>query len=337
MVRLEYMSTLKWGILGPGRIARKFCRAVVECDDQQVAAVGSRSRDRGEAFAREFGISAVFEDYEELITSEEVDAIYVATPHAFHYEQALRVLEAGKAVLVEKPITVTASQMEKLMNAARKSNSLLMEAMWTRCLPAVQQLKIFIQEETLGKWRFLQADFGFCYSGKPEDRLLNPDLAGGSLLDLGVYPIAFGLFLTDRAPLRVSSEMVMSSTGVDGMASFQCEFAGEIILQGTSAINAHLSKVATLGFERGTVEVPEFWAAQGYTVRPADEEPEEVSLPHAVNGFEYQLEAFRRAWVEDRIECPDIPWEASLAALRIMDEIRKTHEFEYPFEMMGGG
>lgn len=328
------MKMLKWGILGPGFIARKFCQAVAACESQEVLAVGSRSRERGTAFAREFGIGTVYNDYGALAASDEVDAIYVSTPHAFHYEQALEVLEAGKAVLVEKPVTVAAPQMEKLMDAARRSNALLMEGMWTRCLPAVQQLKTFIQEGSLGKWRFLQADFGFCHTGDANGRLWNPELAGGALLDLGVYPIAFGLFLTDRAPLRISSEMVMSSTGVDAMSSFQCEFAEEVILQGSCAINTFLPKVAALGFERGMVEVPDFWAAQEYTIRPDEGEPETVTLPHAVNGFEYQVQAFHRAWTEGRVECPEIPWEASLAALRIMDEIRKSHKYEYPFELV---
>src|SRR5579859_5409147 len=183
-------STLRWGIISTGGIARTFTRDL-QLDGHEVTAVGSRTQDSADAFAREFGLRAAYPSYEALAADPEVDIVYVATPHTFHHANATLALQAGKHVLVEKPFTINAAQAADLVELARSRSLVILEAMWTRWLPHMVRIQEIIAAGTLGLVRALDADHSQLLSADPAHRLNAPGLGGGALLDLGVYPISF--------------------------------------------------------------------------------------------------------------------------------------------------
>jgi predicted dehydrogenase len=209
---------LRWGILAPGGIARAFVDALAKHTRQQVVAVGSRSAERAAQFAGQFDIERSYGSYQQLVDDPEVDVVYVASPHSEHHEQALLVINAGKHVLVEKSFTQTAAQAQEVVDAARAAGVAAMEAMWTRFLPGIDVLRQLITDGTLGELTTVIADHGQYFEYNPEHRLFNPDLAGGALLDLGVYPVSFAHFALDD-PTLAAAAGTRTDTGVDGQLS----------------------------------------------------------------------------------------------------------------------
>ena len=184
-------SPIRWGILGTGKIASRFANDLRQLGDAEVVAVGSRSQSGAEAFAERFGIAQRHGSYAELADDPEVDVVYVATPHPAHYEDAMLAIRAGKSVLVEKPFTLNAAQARDLVAAARASGVFLMEAMWTRLLPTVVEIRELLSAGVLGDVRTVTADLGIRFPKDPESRIFAANLGGGALLDLGVYPVSF--------------------------------------------------------------------------------------------------------------------------------------------------
>ena len=206
------MTTKKfnWGILGPGRIAQQFGDALLAIDDAALYAVASSNLDRAKAFAQQYNGEKTYDSYEALVNDPQVDAVYIATPHSLHRENALGCLAAGKAVLCEKPFTINARQAQDVIGLARKQRLFLMEAMWTRFLPVFVKIRSLLAEGAIGKVRQVQADFGFRPAFDPKSRLFDPALGGGALLDLGVYPVSLSSMVFGEAPLRLVSRAARS-------------------------------------------------------------------------------------------------------------------------------
>ena len=183
-------KVIRWGILGAGSIAHKFAQGLASAPDAKLVAIGSRSQDKAHAFGEEYAIPNRHGSYEALAGDPNVDIVYVATPHPMHKPDTLLCLQAGKAVLCEKPFSINAADSLDMIAEARKRKQFLMEAMWTRCFPAMRSLKSVIAEGVIGEPRLLQADFGFRANFNPDGRLFNPALGGGALLDVGVYTIS---------------------------------------------------------------------------------------------------------------------------------------------------
>jgi dihydrodiol dehydrogenase / D-xylose 1-dehydrogenase (NADP) len=209
---------VKWGILGTGKIARRFMQAAFYVPEAQVVAVGSREQHTADQFGAQFGVPKRYGSYDALISDPEVEIVYVATPHTLHAENTLAALQAGKHVLCEKPFTINAQQAETVIQAARASGKFVMEGMWTRCFPVVREIVRRIQSGELGEIRYLQADFGFRPAFNPASRLFAPELGGGALLDVGVYPVALA-FLVLGAPTQIVSHATLGATGVDELCS----------------------------------------------------------------------------------------------------------------------
>ena len=209
------MNALRWGILGTGSIASQFVEDLGRLEDAEVVAVGSRSATGADGFGERHGIAHRHGSYDALVADEDVDAIYVATPHPGHAEHALLAIGAGRHVLVEKPFTLNGEQAREVFDAARERGVFVMEAMWTRFLPHVLELRRLVQDGSLGEIRAVHADFGRRFPDDPTSRLLDPELGGGALLDIGVYPVAFACMLLG-APTSVTAASVPASTGVDG-------------------------------------------------------------------------------------------------------------------------
>ncbi len=219
------VNTIRWGILGTGQIAGLFARALRELPDAQLLAVGSRSRQKAEAFAREQGVTRAYASYEDLVCDADVDVVYVATPHTAHRDNCLLALEHGKHVLCEKPFTLNATEATAVAEAARARGLFCMEGMWMHFVPVMRELESLVHAGAIGDVRMLTAHLGIPVEFDARHRLFDPALGGGALLDLGVYPLSLALRLMGR-PTRVTSQAVFGRTGVDEQCTILLEFPG---------------------------------------------------------------------------------------------------------------
>jgi predicted dehydrogenase len=208
------MHATRWGILGPGKIARSFAHDLALAPGAELAAVGSRSGARARAFAQDYGAEAAYGSYEELLADSSIDVVYIASPHALHLEHARLALESGRHVLCEKPLTLSVAEAEEMIALARQHDRFLMEAMWTACHPVVLALRDRLRTGELGTPHHLLAELGFVVDAPPEDRMLDPSLGAGALLDMGIYPLTFAHLLLGEAE-ELTAYAVLSEEGID--------------------------------------------------------------------------------------------------------------------------
>lgn len=323
-------GNFRWGIIGPGRIARQFAEDIRVVEGAELYAVASRSG--AEKFIREFNIPAKYDSYQALVEDPKIDAVYIATPHNFHFENARLCLEAGKPVLCEKPLTVNARQAETLIRLAKEKQVFLMEALWTRCLPLYQTLKSLLDQQAIGQLVALHSTFCFALRGDDKERWLNPHLAGGTLLDLGVYPIAISQWLLQSNPLDFQALAILGSTGVDTLLSVNLQYPSGAISQFTTSFLYQANNELTIHGTQGsmTVRAP-FWAAtEGYLERNGARTA--LQAPLRSHGFEYEIEEAMRCIRQGRLESRAMTHADTLANLQLMDNIRKQIGVRYPFE-----
>ncbi len=322
--------TIRWGILGPGWIAGTFAEAVLGHTRAQLVAVGSRNNVRAERFATKYGIPTTHEGYERLVADPQVDAVYVATPHSEHAEHALLAIEAGKHVLVEKAFTRSAAEAQRVVDAARAKGVFVMEAMWTRFLPHVAALRGAIERGEIGEVVSLSADHGQWFDVGPEHRLLNPDLAGGALLDLGVYPVSFAHDLLG-VPTAVHANGRLTETGVDGQVAISLEYPGAQALLATT-LWAKTPTTAHISGTEGRIEVAgEFYRPTSFRVIRRDGSEWTYDRP-VDGGFQFQAAEVARRVAEGATESPRITLDNSLEVMRTLDTIRAQIGVSYPGE-----
>ena len=318
---------LRWGILAPGWIARSFAGALRAHTRQEVYAVGSRSQASADAFAREFGASKAYGSYEALVSDPDVQAIYVASPHSHHAAQALLAIEAGKPVLVEKAFTRTAAEARRLVDAARAAGVPLMEAMWTRFLPCTDIVRQLLADGALGELETVHADHGQYFAFDPAHRLYAPELAGGALLDLGIYPLSFAFFALGT-PGALSVRGTLAQTGVDRQVSIVADgFAAHpyahAVLNTTLA--ARTPTTASIAGSEARIEIPgPFYAPQRITVIPRDGVPL-TSEPPAIavhEGLCHEGAHFAQLVADGGLESPLLPLDETLSIMETMDTIR---------------
>ncbi|RMB62430.1 gfo/Idh/MocA family oxidoreductase [Tessaracoccus antarcticus] len=317
--------TLRWGILAPGGIAHTFADAVRKHTRQQVVAVGSRSAERAAAFADEFSVERRHDSYEALVADEDVDAIYVASPHSHHAEHALLAINAGKHVLIEKAFTQTADQARQVVAAARAAGVTCMEAMWTRFLPNIDVVRQMLEGGALGDLEMMQADHGQYFDFDPQFRLFNPDLAGGAMLDLGVYPVSFASFVMGT-PGRVNAVGTRAATGVDRQVSMVLDgFArhpnAHAVLNTTLA--AKTATTATIAGSRGRIDIPgDFYGPQRVTFTPLEgdavQSPQPVIPGH--EGLAYEAAHFAQLVADGEQESPLITLDETIAIVETMEK-----------------
>jgi predicted dehydrogenase len=326
------MSGLKWGILAPGRIAHKFATGLSGLPDAELVAVGSRSIDRAKEFAGEYDVPRAYGSYEELVKDDEVEAIYVANPHNYHKDATILCLDHGKAVLCEKPFAVNAGEVEEMIAAARRNETFLMEAMWTRYLPAWQQIRSWIDAGEVGDVRMVNGTFAFRSSWNPENRLLNPDLAGGGLLDVGVYLVSAAYWITREDPVGVTGRAHIGETGVDEQAAFVLQYADGALAMLGCGVRTSARHVVTIYGTEGWIDVPHmFWNTTRAVLHKGDEEIV-FDEPHLSNGYEYQAREVAQALAAGKKESDALPLEESLRIMKTLDTIRGQWGLVYPFE-----
>ena len=248
------MDTIRWGVLAPGRIARQFAKDLVLVPDAELVATGSRTLERAQAFADEFGGTA-YDSYEQLVADPDVDVVYVASPHALHHEHVMLALEAGKPVLCEKPVTLEESSTADLFEAARERGLFLMEAMWMATHPMIRTLLARLASGEHGTPRQVHADLGFVVEASPDDRLLDPAMGAGALLDMGIYPLTFAhLVLGEPEELRAVASL--SPSGIDLDLAIVGRYAGGATAALTSTMTAESPRTASIATTTGRFELP---------------------------------------------------------------------------------
>ncbi|MCL2059339.1 MAG: Gfo/Idh/MocA family oxidoreductase [Oscillospiraceae bacterium] len=326
------MKKYKWGILGPGNIARRFTGGLSLLPDTAVKyAVGSRDIGRARAFADEHGYEKAYGSYAELVADPDVDIIYVATPHPQHAEAAILCLEAKKAVLCEKPFAATAPQAARMVASARENGVFLMEAMWTRFLPTIVKVRELIADGAIGRPLHVYADFAFRSAVNPKGRLFNPDAAGGSLLDVGVYNISFCNMIFGKQPDRVLSHLAIGETGVDESASVIFNYSGGESATLFSAVRVSTAHDAAIYGEDGYIKLPAYWHGDTILLNNKDG-AQEIKAPFVPTGFQYEATEVMSCLDKGLLESPTIPLDETLTIMGLLDKIRFDNNLRYPFE-----
>jgi Predicted dehydrogenases and related proteins len=327
---------MKFAILAAGGIARKMAEAVTGIEKAgtvriQKYAVASRDLSRAEEFAKEWGFEKAYGSYEELAADPEVELVYVASPHSHHYEHAKLCLEHGKHVLVEKAFTVNAAQAEDLMKLAREKQVLLTEAIWTRYMPSRKMIHDLLESGIIGKVSSMTANLGYPLMDVP--RLVQPELAGGALLDLGVYSITMALMLFHEEITDVVSAAVFSPEGVDWMNSITLIFADGKMAVLNSNMTVRTDCRAVVNGDEGYMEITEINNPEEIRVFDRDGKLRECfQVPEQINGYEYEVLACIRAIGEGKLECEEMPHSETLRVMRLMDQIRGQWGFRLPCE-----
>lgn len=325
------MEKIKWGIIGAGGIANKFVESLKSIQDAELTAVASRDAGRAAGYAGKYGAKRYYGSYEELVKAPDMDIIYIATPHSAHFECVMMCLKAGKAVLCEKPFTINASQAKLLVDTAREKKLFLMEAMWTRYLPAVVKARELIASGAIGEIRMIKADFGFRTDLIPEARLFNPELGGGALLDVGIYPLSFASMLLGSKPLKVSGALDMGVTGVDEQCAFILTYEGGRLAVLTGAIRTNTPQDAWVLGTEGYIKISEFWHADSLDLN-RNGKNEILKLPFQSNGYAHEAIEAMECLRNGKLESPVMPLEETVDLMKVLDAIRLQMGLKYPGE-----
>ncbi len=321
-----------WGLIGPGLIAQQFADDLRVIDDAALYAVASNSMERGRAFAQKNGGEKVYDSYEALVNDPDVDAVYIATPHRFHFDNTMLCLNAGKPVLCEKPLTVNAAETKILIETAKEKKVFLLEALWTRYLPIYSQIRQWLDEGVIGDLHLLSSTFGFNIPKNKDLRWMNPELAGGTLLDMGVYPIATSQWVLGQMPESFGAEAIIGETGVDELISVALKYPNGVISQfSTNFLSNNINDFYIYG-TKGIIRIhANYWGSSRATLM-VDGKELTVSKPLRASGFEYQTEEAMRCIRAGLLESPGMPQAQTLANMELMDSIRAKIGLKYPFE-----
>lgn len=326
------MSRIRWGFLGAGGIARRFGVGMQAVADAELFAVGSRTEEKRQLLAAQFDIPRQYATYEELVADPEVDVIYVATPHNFHHPHSLMALEAGKPVLCEKPFAINVREAAEIAAVAKQRDLFLMEAMWTRYIPIIREVKRLVQAGAIGDLTMLIADFGGRSAEPPRGRLASPDLGGGALLDLGVYPVSFASYLFATAPTRIAT-LGHVAAGVDVRNGILLGYPEGQIAIGYSSIRDRTPQEAILTGSQGEIRIPHpWWLADRCRLTVDGQEPRTITAELIANGFAHEIREVNRCLRAGLKESPDMPVAETLAIMGTLDALRAQWGLRYPME-----
>lgn len=328
---------MKFAILAPGKIARSMAQAVAGIKETmsslqiELYAVASRDYDRAKEFAKQWGFEKAYGSYEEMLEDESVELVYVASPHSHHYQHAKMCLEHGKNVLLEKAFTVNAVQAEELISLARKKKLLLAEAIWTRYMPSRKMIDEIISSGVIGQPFSLTANLGYAMAQK--ERLQNPELAGGALLDVGVYPINFALMVFHGEIKDIKTTAVLSPKGVDWLNSVTLTFEdGKMAVLHSSMLTA-TDRLGVVYGDKGYIEVQNINNCEEIRVFNLEHQiTASYKVPKQINGYEYEVFSCMKAINERKVECEEMPHNETLRVMRLLDSIRKEWCMKYPCE-----
>lgn len=323
---------IRWGIMGAGRMAAKFASDLPRVPGARLTAVGSLDISRAESVVQPHPGAKPFGSYEALAAHPDVDIIYVATRNPQHYPCVKLCLEAGKPVLCEKPFSMSVDESRQMIDLARERKLFLMEAMWTRFFPAVREMIRLIKEGAIGQTRMVNVNFGYAGEPDPKGRLLNPELGGGTLMDVGVYAIAIANLLFGRAE-RVSSFAGIGPTGVDEAMALLMQFAGGKLATCNCSITLHTFKEADIIGTTGRIRIHEpCWKPHTISLIYHGREPQVISHPYPGLGYQFEIAEVMRCLREGLLECPLMPHSDTLAVMDVVDacKLQWKHLYRLP-------
>jgi predicted dehydrogenase len=322
---------IRWGVVGPGAIATGFAEAMQQTDGGTIVGGASRSAERALAFGDRFAIPTRYGDYEALAADPDVDVVYVATPQSRHEPDTLTLLRAGKHVLCEKPFALNARQGNRMVAEARTRGLFLMEAIWSRYLPAYRSLVDIIAAGRIGEPLLVEADFGVRRPLEPEHRLFDLALGGGALLDLGIYPIQL-CSLVLGSPEHVVADGVVGVTGVDEVNAAVLHYPGERLGVIKSAIRLGMSCTARISGTDGWIDIPAFMHCPSSLTVTTSAGTEHLDASYEGNGLRFEIEEVHRCLSEGLVESPIMPLDETLDLAATLDDIRAQLGVVYPGE-----
>jgi predicted dehydrogenase len=320
-----------WGILGAGYIAGQFAKDYRYVKDGRIKAIASRSKEKADSFAETHGIEKAYEGYDNLLKDDEIDVVYIATPHNLHYENTLSAVKNNKAVLCEKPAAVNAKGLKEMIDQANRHNVLFMEAMWTYLQPAVMKAREWIISGKIGEIKLIRADFGVFMDFPPEHRINNPHLAGGGLLDLGIYPVGLANYMAEEKIQDIQAMAQFGETQVDETTLINMMYSNEAIAQLISSTKNPTSHEAYIYGTKGHIHLPYFWKAREATLS-TQEEKITYEDTRASLGYNYEIEEMNRLLRNKEKESQVISHQRSIKNINTLDQIRKLINLKYPFE-----
>ena len=322
----------RWGIVGAGGIAHKFADAVNHIDNAKLQAVASTNLQRAKDFAQKYSIPYHYDSYEQLFSNDSVDVVYVATTHNFHCNNTLDALKAKKHVLCEKPMAVNASQVKQMINLAQSNKVFLMEAMWTRFLPMMAEVRDIIEKGTIGQPQLLYADFGVNFDYDPQNRIFNPNLAGGALLDIGVYCLALASMIFGK-PNNISSTVKMTDTDVDQRSTVVLEYDNAKVAILFHALDLETPREALIIGTEGSIKLHPHWmSGSDYTLKLNNGTEKRYKSDTHKNGFTYEIMAVHESINAGKTQCDLMSLDETLIIAETMDALRSQWNFKYPFE-----
>lgn len=322
------MTMLKWGILGPGTISINFSKAI-KAVNGHVHAVASRSADRAQTFADTYGIDHAYGSYEELLEDDEVDVVYIATPHSHHFEWVMKSLEKNRHVFCEKAITVNDRQLQILKEEAEKRQLILAEAMTIYHNPLHKKVKSFIEEGGIGKVSMVNVTFGMFKDFDKTDRFFNKDLAGGALLDIGTYALTFARYYLTAAPNEIVTLGTTASTGVDEQSGIVLKNDQQEVAVVSLALRGNMPKKGLITGSQGYIEMDDFNRASRADVVYNDGTAETLEAGETARALEYEVEAMNQMVIA---RSNDGTLDLTSDVMKIMDEVRKQWGLEFPGE-----
>lgn len=329
------MEKINWGIIGAGNISSKFAIALGGVEDSNIGAIASRSLEKAKGFAEKYGVEKAYGSYEEMVLDETIDAVYIGTPHSEHKAHAELCIKAGKSVLCEKAFTLNQKDTKYLIDLAKEHNVFLMEAMWTKFHPITKMVKEWILNGKIGNLRGIQINAGFRREFDPEHRLFNPNLGGGALLDIGIYPITYAMFMVDAYPEEISSYAYFGKSNVDEQNAIILNFKEKGVLASlNSGISAEVGKDAILIGEEGKIFVKDFWNSNYVAIyNNQGNIIEEHKSEFEINGYEYEIREVQDCLRAGKKESEVVPLSDTLSVMKVMDEIRGQWNFKYVQEL----
>ncbi|WP_127848379.1 Gfo/Idh/MocA family protein [Lacticaseibacillus hulanensis] len=321
------MTKYNWGIIGLGRIATTFAKFFPRAD-QNLYGAAARDEARAQSFARQHDIPQAYGSYAELYADPRIDVVYIATPHPFHYQQIKDALNAGKHVLAEKSITLSSAQLDELIDLARAKHLILMEAQTIYHMPIYPAILDFATAHDLGKLKTIQVSFGSYAPNNPNDRLLNPNLGGGALLDIGVYALSFARRFTDEPLELVATQMTETSTGVDGQSSFLLKTADGVQVTVALNLQAKMPKQGTVAYERGFFTLDQYPRADNAIFATPELKTQLLSAGDTTAALATEVRDFAAAVTSGNN--PTLPWTKNV--MDIMTAARAEWGFKFPGE-----
>ncbi len=322
----------KWGIIGPGVIAHEFADGLSQIEDAELYAVASNSAERAKKFAEKYGAAKVFTSYDKLANCSELDAVYISTTNPYHLAPALMCLENKTAVLCEKPLSLNSKMAQEMIKKAEEKNTFFMEAMWTRLLPAIVEMRNWIEEGLIGKIRMVNAGFCIKVPYNPKGRMLDVKNGGGALIDLGVYPISFVEMLLGKDYKKMYSVGSLTDTGVDEQSAVLMQYSDGVIAQISNSLSVRpLNKAQILGTE-GIIEVENFWMANSAKLVKEGKTIKSCSFDYKGGAYKYEALEVQKCLKQGKIQSDIMPWSDSIAVMDIMDKVREGLGLKYPQE-----